>query len=123
MRLNLRLRVVVFFVRLAQDQDLRLRVLDRLAVFLKARLIFSLRAMDRAPEVTFLYTLFAFALPTFFFADLYTLRDTALILARAFLIFFVGFAIMGVGGCFNARQLSKAMSTDVPAAIRVEINQ
>ena len=41
----------------------------------------------------------------------------------AFLIFFVGFAITGVGGCFNARQLSKAMSTDVPAAIRVEINQ
>ena len=41
----------------------------------------------------------------------------------AFLIFFVGFAITGVGGCANARQLSKAMSTDVPAAIRVEINQ
>ena len=41
----------------------------------------------------------------------------------AFLIFFVGFAITGVGGCANARQLSKAMSTDVPAAIRVEIKQ
>ena len=41
----------------------------------------------------------------------------------AFLIFFVGFASRGVGGCANARQLSKAMSTDVPAAIRVEINQ
>ena len=35
----------------------------------------------------------------------------------AFLIFFVGFAITGIGGCANARQLSKAMSTDVPAAI------
>ena len=84
------------------------------------KIISTATAITRFYPVGFLICAIAF--PISFFA-IFTGHIAGAAIGVAFLIFFVGFAIMGVGGCLNALQLSKAMSTDVPAAIRVEINQ
>ena len=78
------------------------------------KIIATATAITRFYPVGFLICAIAF--PISFFA-IFTGHIAGAAIGVAFLIFFVGFAITGVGGCLNARQLSKAMSTDVPAAI------
>ena len=84
------------------------------------KIISTATAITRFYPVGFLICAISF--PISFFA-IFTGHIAGAAIGVAFLIFFVGFAITGIGGCANARQLSTAMSTDVPAAIRVEINQ